>query len=112
MRVWLRLLTLLLFCGVIALSVPVEAAQGGKAVEHRAQQVEATSDQVEQTAEIVSTIWTTIKFRFGSWFEIFAPSTPTTPQDGSTDPVKSQTDPRNNPRLFDVLMDNGGDIAI
>jgi hypothetical protein len=107
MRELLRLATLLLFCGVIALSVPLAASTGEGAESDGAQQVALPGDQVGEASDIVGMIWTAVRVQFGSWFGITTPSVPTTPQAEPGDPVKSQTDPRKNPAL-DVYLDTGG----
>jgi len=104
---------LLVLCGVLALSVPSQAAQQGRAVQRSAtggQQVEVTSHQQTNQADVIHTVWNAIKFQIGSWFGISAPPVEIPSDDHSNGPQYDGTDPKT--RLhFDeaVYYDHGGD---
>lgn len=111
MRHWLRPVALLMVCGVLILSVPVEAAQKGTAVDRSVQRVESTQRGLEEKGSFLVTVWTVVKVQFASWFGISEPGTSETsaaPPD-SSDPVKSSTDPNKTPPWLEaILYDNGG----
>ena len=111
MRHWLRLIALLLFCGVIALSVPSQAAQRGKAANQTVQRVttQQHQQQPQHSTNAVRMLWNAVKFQFGSWFGISTPTEPTIPRDDSGGPVKDSTDPRPRPWMGAILYDNGGE---
>ena len=99
---------LLVLCGVLALSVPSQAAQRGRAVQRQAQRVEVTSQQRAQQADVIHTAWNAIKFQLGSWFGIPVTPVQTPPIVHSTDPQYDGTDPNAMGHVNDVYYDNGG----
>ncbi len=110
----LKIVTLLVLCGVIALSAAAFGGQSATSVKGSAAATIAPPARVEVAqAAPLSWLARTLRIQLGLWFGIqFEPpqvknATPTVSSPKGDGPVKSQTDPRK-PKLWEVLADNGG----
>ncbi len=110
----LKLITLLVLCGVIALSASALAGQGATTAARPAAAITAPATVETETAAPLGWLTKALRIQLGIWFgvQIDPPVTHggkpvvTTPaEDG---PVKSQTGP-NKPNMWEVASDNGGE---
>ncbi len=111
----LKIITLLVLCGVIALSAAAFGGQGATtAASPAAAKVTAPATVETETAAPLGWLTKALRIQLGIWFGVQIdppvtrggkPAVTTPAEDG---PAKSQTDP-NNPKLWQTLSDNGGE---
>ncbi len=110
----LKIVTLLVLCGVIALSAAALGGQSATTARGTSAAVTTAPARVESERPApLSWLARTLRLQLGLWFGIqFEPpqvknATPAVSSPKGDGPVKSQTDPRK-PKLWEVLADNGG----
>ena len=108
LRRLIMLATSLILCGVLALSVPVlaaDSAPGGKTTVVKVSPVKPAI--VKQSGSLTTTIMTLIKFQFGRWIGL--PHVDVNIKPLVTDPPQKSNVPPRKPKPWEEAMaDNGG----
>ncbi len=114
----LKIVTLLVLCGVIALSAAALGGQSATTARGTSAAVTTAPARVESERPApLSWLARTLRLQLGLWFGIqFEPpqvknATPAVSSPKDDGPVKSQTDPRK-PKLWEVAADTGGDPIV